>query len=298
MAPDDRWLFLLTFAAIPLACTDEVPGETTSGETTGTTTMPMPMETSEGSTSIVTTTGLDGTSSSGGETTADSSSSGGSSSSSSDSTTMSIEPGTSSSESSSTTGEPQGLCEVWGEAAALCYGYYGPMYYIDSCYDYFMYIDVACGPVAAMVYQCQATGCFVDCGDQYEALELCNDMVLAMELGCDMIPIVPAVGTIEMQCSGFVGTMGVCTDAGYYIPVFSWYLMYAPDYAQDLCENGAFFTFPGPSLAVGDACGGAYEELLTCLSALSCTDLESAIFDDSYCAAERDAVTCRCELDA
>jgi hypothetical protein len=216
---------------------------------------------------------------------------------------MSIDPSTSTStstsESSSTTGdEPQGLCEAWGEAVALCYGYYGPMYYINSCYDYFMYIDVACGPAAAMVYQCQASGCFVDCGDQYDALEACNDMLLAMELGCDMIPEVPAVGTIDMQCMGFVDQVEVCTASGYYIPAFSWYVEYYPAYAQTACVNASFFTYPPPPLGMGDACGGAYEELLTCLSELSCNELESAVFGDMFCAEERNALTCRCDLGA
>jgi len=303
MAPDvhDRWLFLLTFAAIPLACTEDLPEETTSGETTGTTTTPLPMDTSEGATSIVTTTGLDGTSSSGGETTADSSSSGMSSSSdssSSDATTMSIDPSTSSSESSSTTGEPQGLCEVWGETLAGCYGYYNPAYLVNYCYEYLMGVDVMCGPVVGMYYQCQASGCFVDCSDESEAVQDCNELLQVIELGCDMIPIVPGVGTIDAQCMGVVDQAEVCTAGGYYIPGFSSYIMYAPEYTQYFCVNGAYFTYLFPPPGIGDACGGAYEELLTCLSGLSCGDFEDALYDDTICGTEKNAVTCRCELDA
>jgi hypothetical protein len=305
MAPDshDRWLFLLTLAAIPLACTDEVPGETPGGDTTGTTTTSMPSDTTtEGSTSIVTTTGVDDTSSSGGQTTVvDDSSSGtsSSSSSSSDGTTMSIDPSTSTSESesSSTTGDPQGLCEVWGENRGLCYGYNAD-YYIYSCYNYFMYVDVACGPAAAMVYQCESTGCFVDCSNEYEAVQICNEMVLAEQLGCDIIPEAPAPGTIDMQCIGFVDQVEVCTASGYYVPWFSYLVEYYPDYAQEACVSANSFTYPPPPLGMGDTCGGAYEELLTCLSLLSCIELESAIFDDTYCIEEKNALTCRCDLGA
>lgn len=50
---------------------------------------------------------------------------------------------------------------------------------------------------------------------------------------------------------------------------------------------------------MGDTCGGAYEDLLTCLSMLSCNELEDAVYPfNGYCQAEQDAVTCRCELGA
>jgi hypothetical protein len=310
MAPDshDRWLFLLTLAATPLACTDEVPGETTSGETTGTTTTPMPSDTTtEGTTSIVTTTGVDGTSSSGGETTVvdessgSTSSSSSSSSSSSEGTTMAIDPSTSTStgEESSTTEEPQSLCEVWGENQSGCYGgFYPPAYYANLCYEYLLSVDVMCGPAAAMVYQCQVSGCFVDCIAEYDALQACNDLVQAMELGCDMLPEVPGVGTIDTQCMGIIDQVIACTASGYYIPAFSGYVGYDPAYAQDFCVDGAFFADLAPPPAVDSPCGGAYEELLTCLSGLSCGELEDAMFDDAFCGPQKDAVTCRCELGA
>lgn len=306
MAPDahDRWLFLLTVAALPLACADDAPVDTTTGESTSTTAASTTAATtttgeSEGSTSIVTTTGVDDTSSSGAETTAaESSSSGPGGSSSSDGTTMGIE-GTSTGESSSSTGEPQGLCELWGETLSLCYGgYYPPAYYVNSCYDYLMNVDITCGPVAAMLYQCQASGCFVDCGMEYDSLQECNDLALAMELGCDMIPVVPGVGTIDAQCMGVVTQAETCTNAGYYIPGFSGYIMYSPGYTQYFCTHGAYFTYLFPPPAVGDACGGAYEELLTCLSTLSCSDFENALFDDTICETQKNALTCRCDLGA
>lgn len=306
MAPDahDRWLFLLTFAAIPLACADDAPVDTMTGDSTSTTdTVTTAVTTtgeSEGSTSIVTTTGVDGTSSSGGETTvAETGSSGAGSSSGSDGTTMGIEPGTSSGEGSSSTGEPQGLCEVWAETLSLCYGgYYNPAYLVNYCYDYLMSVDVTCGPLAAMYYQCQATGCFVDCSAESDALQECNDLVLAMQLGCDMIPVVPGAGTIATQCTGVIDQAEVCTAAGYYIPGFSGYIMYSPEYADYFCQNGAYFTYLFPPPGVGDACGGAYEELLTCLSGLSCSDFENALFDETICGPQKDALTCRCELGA
>ena len=211
---------------------------------------------------------------------------------------MSIDPSTSSGESS-TTGEPQGLCELWGENRSNCYGgYYNPVYYTNICYEYLMSIDVMCAPAAAMLYQCQAGACFVDCGVEYDALDECNNLVLAMELGCDMIAEVPAVGTIDMQCTGFIDQVEVCSAGGYYIPFFSWYVDYNPVYAEYACVNAWIFTNSPPPLGMGDPCGGAYEELLTCLSGLACNELEDAIFDDTYCAAERDAVTCRCDLGA
>lgn len=304
MAPDahDRWLFLLTVAALPLACADDAPVDTTTGESTSTTDSPTTAVSttgeSEGSTSIVTTTGVDGTST-GGETTANetgSTSTGGSSS--SGGTTMGVEGSTSTGEGSSSTGEPQGLCEVWGEALSLCYGYYDPAYFTNSCYYYLMSVDVTCAPVAAMYYQCQATGCFVDCSTEYDALQECNDLLLAMELGCDMIPVVPGLGTIPTQCTGVVDQAEVCTASGYYIPGFSGYIMYAPEYAEYFCQNGAYFTNLFPPPGVGDECGGAYEELLTCLSGLSCSDFENAMFDDTTCGPQKDALTCRCELGA
>jgi hypothetical protein len=298
----DRWLFLLTVAPLPLACTEDLPGGATEGSSTtaAPTTTAVATGDSEGVTSIATTTGVDGTSSEGGETTlAESSSSGAPSSSSSDGTTTSIDPSTSTStsESSSSTGE-QGLCELWGETLSDCYGgYYNPMYYINSCYNELMSIDVTCAPALAMVYQCQASGCFVDCGMEYDVLEQCNDMVLAMELGCDMIPIVPGAGTIAMQCMSVIDQAEVCTAGGYYIPGFSGYILYSPAYTQYFCENGAYFTFLFPPPGVGDACGGAYEELLTCLSGLSCGDFENALFDDTICETQKNALTCRCELE-
>lgn len=294
--PHDRWLFLLALSALPLACTDDPPDDaTTTTDSTSSTSDTPPItattsDSSEGSTSIV-TTGLDSTSS--GDTTAGETSTG-TDSTGSDGTTMAIE-GTSTGESSSTTGEPLGLCELWGENLSACYGgYYNPAYYTSSCYDYLTSIDVMCGPSAAMLYQCQASGCFVDCSTEYETLDACNDLALAMQLGCDMIPDVPAVGTIDTQCVGVVDQAEVCIAAGYYIPGFS----YGPEYAQYFCENGAFFTYFYLPPAMGDVCGGAYEELLTCLSALSCGDLEQAMFDDAYCTAQKNALTCRCELGA
>jgi hypothetical protein len=305
----DRWLFLLAFAPLPLACADDAPQDPAEGSSSGTTAAPPSTSTgttdAEGSTTIV-TTGVDGTSSSGddGSTTAvDGSTTEPTSASSSEGTTMSVEPGTSSSseEGSSSTGEPQGLCEVWAETLAMCYGYYyQPQYLVQYCYDYLTNVDLLCVPPAAQYYQCQASGCFVDCNTQYQALQECNDLLLAQQLGCDMIPIVPSVGTTPMQCMGFVDVVELCTAGGYYIPFFTFYVNYNPYYAQYACVNGwvlaGGFVPPG----AGDSCGGAYEELLTCLSGLPCGQLENAIFSGGggACAAQHDAVTCRCELGA
>lgn len=305
MAPDahDRWLFLLTVAALPLACADDAPVDTTTGESTSTTGSPTTAVTttgeSEGSTSIVTTTGVDGTSTGGETTTTETGSTSTGGSSSSDGTTMGVEGSTSTGEGSSSTGEPQGLCELWGETLSLCYGgYYPPAYYTNSCYYYLMSVDVMCGPLAAMLYQCQASGCFVDCSTEYDSLQECNDLALAMELGCDMIPVVPGLGTIPTQCTGVVDQAEVCTASGYYIPGFTGYIMYSPEYAEYFCQNGAYFTYLFPPPGVGDECGGAYEELLTCLSGLSCSDFENALFDETICGPQKDALTCRCELGA
>jgi len=295
MAPDrhDRWIFLLTLAPLPLGCNEviyvDAPSEESSGGTTTTTPMPM-ADTSEGSTSIATTTGVDGTSSSGGETTvATDGTTTGTGSSSSDSTTMSIEPGSSSSESSSTTGE-LGLCEAWGESRALCYGYGNAAYWEMLCYSYLAYADPACALATELYYGCQAyNGCFADCSTEGNMLEAC-------ELGCDMIPLVPAAGTIEARCTSLTAQVFACDMAGYYISGFSQYTDYPPEVMTSFCSGGAYFVFGGVPLEVGDSCGGAYEDLLTCLSGLTCGELENEIFFGALCAAERDAVDCRCNL--
>lgn len=303
----DRWLFLLAFAPLPLACADDGPQDPAEGSSSDTTAAPPSTDTgttdAEGSTTIVTTTGVDGTSSSssdGSTTAVDGSTTEVVGSSSSEGTTMSIEPGTSSEEGGSSTGEPQGLCEVWAETQSMCYYYYGnPLFLEQYCYDYLTSVDLLCVPQAAQYYQCRATGCFVDCNMQYQALQQCNDDLLAMELGCDMIPVVPSVGSTPMQCTAFVDQVELCTAGGFYIPFFSFYVNYSPYYAQYACVNGWVlantFVPPGP----GDSCGGAYEELLTCLSGLACGELENGVFSgNGYCEAQHDAVTCRCELGA
>ncbi len=296
--PHDRWLFLLAVAPLPLACADDAPDPVAEG-TAGTTAAPTSSTTDEpeGSTSI-TTTGLDGTSSSGGSDTAvvtDGSSS------SSDGTTMMVDPttGSSSEEGSSSTGEPMGLCELWGENQAMCYGYYGnAAYYTNQCYDYVLnYLDPMCGVPASALYLCQAAGCFANCGTEYEDLQECNELVQYMELGCDMLPIVPAVGPVLPQCTTFIDQVEVCTAAGFYIPFFSGIVMYSPAYADYYCAQGFVIVSGYVPQVLGDPCGGAYEELLTCLTALPCNELELAVFDGGgACQAQHDAVTCRCEL--
>lgn len=309
-SPQDRWLFLLTVAPLPLACSDDAPidPEGSTGATGSTTAAPTTTgnDPSEGSTSVATTTGHDGTSSSGGDTmVTDGSSTVATGSSGSDGTTMSIEPGSSSSsdgeESSSTTGA-LGLCEAWGQQQAGCYGYYyNEIYLVNYCYNYLNnYVDPLCLVYAQHRIACQAYGafCFPDCSFEYQSVQQCNDDILAMQLGCDVIPIVPGAGTIDTQCTGIVAQATVCDTAGYYIPGFSGYIQYAPAYTQYFCENGAYFTYLFPPPGVGDPCGGAYEELLTCLSGLTCSELADEMFFPNLCAAQNDALTCRCELDA
>lgn len=306
-SPHDRWLFLLTVAALPLACADDAPvdPEGSTGATGSTTASPTTTgnDPSEGTTSLGTTTGADGTSSSGAETTAESGSTDPTAaSSSSEGTTMSVEPGTTTEggESSSTTGE-LGLCEAWGQTQAGCYYYYNEIYLTNYCYNYLNnYVDPACLVYAQHRIACQAYGafCFPDCSFEYESVQQCHDDILAMQLGCDLIPVVPGAGTIDAQCADLVVQATACHNTGYYIPGFSSYIQYAPQYTQYFCENGAYFTFLFPPPGVGDPCGGAYEELLTCLSGLSCAELENEMFAPTVCAAQDTAVECRCDLGA
>lgn len=303
-SPHDRWLFLLTVAALPLACSDDAPVDP-DGSTgaSGSTSVAPPLtstgpDPSEGSTSIG-TTAVDGTTSTGAETTSETGSTGVESSSGSDGTTMSIEPGTTTEEGESSTGEPLGLCEAWGQTQAGCYYYGNPLYYTNYCYNYLNnYVDPACLVYAQHRIACQAYGamCWPDCGFEYDSVQQCENEILAQQLGCDMIPAVPGAGTIDAQCTGVVAQATTCHNAGYYIPGFSWYLDYIPYYAQYFCENGAGFTYLFPPPAVGDPCGGAYEEMLTCLSTLSCTELENEMFSPTVCASEDLAVECRCDL--
>lgn len=301
--PHDRWFFLLALAPLPLACTEDPPDPVAEGST-GTTggTVPTTMTTGEpeGSTTAIATTAiattdLDGTSSTGDSTASDGSSGLGSSSSDDATTTMSIDPSTG--EGSSSTGE-QGLCELWGETLSMCYGY-NAAYFTSYCYDYVLNeIHPLCIWEASARFQCEAAGCFANCDAEYDALYQCHQLAQAADLGCDMIPIVPGAGTIAPQCVGLVDQIELCTANGSYIPGWSYLVQYSPVYAEDYCEFGGYFTFIYPPPAAGDACGGAYEELLTCLSALSCGELELAVIGAGACAAQIDAVTCRCELGA
>jgi len=292
----DRWWFLLTLSSLPVACGEVVvitPEETSGDSTTGS---PMTVESSssgEGVTTIVTTS-LDGTSSSDVDSSTtvvdDTSSSGGSSS----STTLPIDPSTS--ESSSTTGEAPGLCELWAMEWVGCYGYYTVPYMTMYCYSQLDYTLPECLMAFGAVIQCEAFGggpCVANCDVEEEAEQVC-------ELGCDMIAMVPAVGTIEAQCTSLAMQATACHAAGYYIIGFSQYLDYPIDVMIDFCVDGMYVLFSPPSLAVGDTCGGAYEELLTCLSGVSCMELEFAAFDafGGVCGTQYDGVECRCELGA
>jgi hypothetical protein len=297
-SPQDRWLFLLTVAALPLACTEDAPVDP-DGSTASTTASPTTTgnDPSAGTTGLGTTTEVDGTSTSDAES---GSTDPTAASSSSDGTTMPVEPGTTEGESSSTTGE-LGLCEAWGQTQAGCYYYYNEIYLTNYCYNYLNnYVDPACLVYAQHRIACQAYGafCWPDCSFEYESVQQCHDDILAMQLGCDLIPVVPGAGTIDTQCANLVTQATACHATGYYIPGFSGYIQYAPQYTQYFCENGAFFTYLFPPPGVGDPCGGAYEELITCLSGLSCAELENEMFFPTVCAAQDTAVECRCNLGA
>jgi hypothetical protein len=297
-SPHDRWLFLLTLAPLPLGCTEVIYLDPPGDDSSSGTTTPTPMgDTSEGSTSVVTTTGVDGTSSTGDDTTSAGVSS---DSTTTTTTTMPTEPSSSSEESSSTTGE-LGLCQAFGQTMAACYYYYNEIYLTYLCYNYLNnYVDPACLVFGQHYMACYAYGpfCWPDCYTEYESMQQCHNDILAMQLGCNLIPVVPGAGTIDAQCSDLTAQATTCHSAGYYIPGFSWYIPYAPQYAQDFCEYGAFFTFLYPPPVAGDACGGAYEELLTCLSGLSCNELANEMFAPTVCATQDTAVECRCNLGA
>lgn len=305
MASDyDRWMFLLTVSAIPLACADDIPAEPegstgTTAAPPGTTSTPTP---AEGTTS--TTDDPPGTSTAAVDsTTVDPSSGGGST------TTGAIIPGSTdstgipgSSEGSSSTGELPGLCEQWATAWVACYGYYSVPYMTAYCYNLvYVYADPMCQPEIVMFISCQAFGggpCTAMCEPQYEALETCENQVLADMLGCAMLPMIPGAGTIETQCTSLATQATDCHNAGYYINGFSQYVGYDPQYMIDFCSYGAYFTFLFPPPGMGDTCGGAYEDLLTCLSGLSCTELNETMILQNHCTTQLDALTCRCELGA
>ncbi len=300
----DRWLFLLTMASIPLGCGDDtsvVTDGSTGQPATGTTGAPVGSSGAASTDDGVTGSGatsLDGTT-------------GSSAGSSSEGTTTAVDPGTTSStgatspessSDSSSTGSPLGMCELWATEWVACYGYYTIPYLTAYCYDTLSYVDPMCTADAEAFYLCEALGggpCMAACDVAYDAWQSCEDQVLADMLGCNMLPMVPAVGTIESQCTDLSNVARACDTAGYYISGFSQYVAYPPEYMVDFCVGGAYFTFPPPPLAPGDTCGGAYEDLLTCVSMLSCSDLELAVFFPSmFCPVEDDSLTCRCELGA
>lgn len=302
----NRWMFLLTAASLPLACSDDAPADPsgTTGAPPDTTTT---VDSDSGSTSIGTTSGVDGSTSaletSG--TTVDPSSGGSSSGSTgvpeSSSTDASSSSSSSSGEESSSGEAPPGLCELWAAEWVACYGYYSIPYLTAYCYDSLNYADPVCQLDLASVFQCEAMGggpCLANCDPQEQVYDACEDQLLADMLGCAMIPMVPGTGGIEMQCISLNAQAVACTNAGYYIGGFSQYVAYPPEYMLYFCEGGAYFTFTPPPQAVGDTCGGAYEELLACLSGLNCMQLEDAVWMQNHCAAEFDALTCRCELGA
>ena len=309
MASDyDRWMFLLTVSALPLSCADESPVDAEGS--TGTTEAPsVPVSTSsnsaEGSSSVATPDDTTGSSTAA----VDSSTTGSASTSDSSSgTTIAVDPGSTgstglpgSSEGSSSGGVP-GLCEQWATEFYGCYGYYSIPYLTSYCYDLVnIYTDPMCQPEAVMVISCEAFNggpCMAMCDLQEDALDMCEDQVLADMLGCAMLPMIPGAGTIEAQCGGLATQATNCHNAGYYIAGFSQYVGYDPQYMIDFCTGGAYFTFLFPPPGIGDTCGGAYEDLLTCLSGLTCLELDETMIFQNHCTTEIDALTCRCELGA
>lgn len=291
--------FLIGLATLPAACTEQPPstapeGSTGSPATDSETTAGAEQPTSDDE--MTTSAGADESSDdAGGSTTV------------------------SGADSSGTTGgsSAQEPCELYVSNSFECYGiedsrYYD--YYVSLCFEL---VDAySCRSEALELIACFGnTECSdskqleqlqeeleAACGEEWLAVRTCESEAF----GCDMIASPSAAGTIAEICTDFATTVGQCIQEGYVPSDLSYthYNQFGPMGLASICQGTNYaldytiiFGFHTAPLEE-PACGGAYEELMACISGLSCGELTQALArEGGICQAEYDAVRCRCELE-
>lgn len=277
--------FLFTLAALPVACGDDSPAATngSTGPVTGSETTAGDEPSSEDAPTSETTAEAGDSESSG-------------------------NPGSSTtrSDDSTTTGELSkeeliALCESYATQFIECSDY--PLYYdLDDLAQYCLSaIDqYACSSEVIEWMTCHSTDktCGDLCDDPLSALKACESAAA----GCEMLPSPTAEGTLATDCSALAAVATQCIQDGYYIEGFSFgYQLGGTEGLAYNCEYGNYVDlsltglYPPPLDDI--ACGGAYEELVTCLSSLNCEGLAQAASQQSSCEAEYAAVRCRCDLE-
>lgn len=203
-------------------------------------------------------------------------------------------------ESSSETG-PAGLCEQWAAAFDDCYPGYGypSEYLVQVCYSYAT--SDACPELALEVVECEAEfgPCGGTCNAQDQALDACEQMAEGEELGCFELPVQMSSGDLETACVTAATQALTCDAMGVYIPGWTMYVDYANalEYTTNFCTQGAYWAF---LFDASDSCLGAYEDLLACISTLTCDEFADAVFPsgvDDLCPGLGTAVECKCDLE-
>ncbi|MCH9680395.1 MAG: hypothetical protein K0V04_03090 [Deltaproteobacteria bacterium] len=195
------------------------------------------------------------------------------------------------------------MCEQWALSAQTGCAYPGGLVYLEEvCEGYVANASAQCQLEILALLTCEANQggpCDPSCQSESDDSEACEDAVQAKALGCAMIPMVAATGTIPAQCEAVTAQAFACDAEGYYISFFSPYVNYPPGTAQPYCEAAFPWLLDTTPLSdISPECGGAYEELLTCLSGLDCVELDDAITNGLSCTSEIDALICRCALGA